>query len=179
MGRVFDAMDAILEDRKIMPLCGVGLYFDNPNSTPAAQCRSYCGYSVNPKDLDAIGTSEWLSANGVLVKRIPNTRAVTCDFPYRNAWSFVLSVLRIYPAARAQQLMPGPADGSGCASVELYMPRAPLHKLTFAFPQENFEHFKIPAAAAAATETTDAAGSGGSRGGGDTKTASKAKNKKQ
>jgi hypothetical protein len=49
VGATFDAMEALLDARKIVPLCGLGLYFDNPQQTKAEELRAYCGYSVDPK----------------------------------------------------------------------------------------------------------------------------------
>lgn len=132
IGAVFDAVETLLAKQQIPMLFGIGLYFDAPCDVKAEELRSYAGYAVDPKSLDAAGTQEWLSAAGLLVKRIPATKAITCDFPFRSHWSFPLSAMRVYPASAKVRTF-GP-EFKGVASVEIYNPRPPLSNITFAFP---------------------------------------------
>ena len=110
----------------------LGLFFDSPREVKAEHLRSYAGFAVDPKSLEAAGTQEWMSSVGLMVKRIPATKAITCDFPYRSHWSFPLSAMRVYPASCKLRTFGEPFKG--VASVEIYNPRPPLSKITFAFP---------------------------------------------
>ena len=71
-----------------------GIYYDNPEVTPAKNCRSYVGAILEEKDFDRV--SELVSA-GLEVDTVEKTKTVIAEFPLRNALSYMVGAMKVYP----------------------------------------------------------------------------------
>lgn len=78
---------------------GFGIYYDNPQETPADKLRSDVG-CVLPEEasfkIDQV-------ANKFKVKRQPVVKSIITEFPYRDHNSFLFGVLKVYPRLAAYQ----------------------------------------------------------------------------
>jgi hypothetical protein len=71
-----------------------GIYYDNPEVTPAKNCRSYVGAILEEKDFDRISE---LVSDGLEVDTVEKTKTVIAEFPLRNALSYMVGAMKVYP----------------------------------------------------------------------------------
>ena len=90
---LFRKVNANLMKEGVKTQKGIGIYYDNPMTVPAAQLRSDCGYILDEKDYAALPKLlEKYQARTLGAK----TRLVV-EFPYRNSLSFILGPMKVYP----------------------------------------------------------------------------------
>lgn len=88
---------SLINEFRVHNPIGFGLYYDDPKTTPAGQCRILVGCIVeDDQDGDMRAISEKYS-----VARFPRGMAVVADYPYRNNLSVLFGMLRGYPALLA------------------------------------------------------------------------------
>lgn len=93
-GKVFDDVWLTLEKNKIAYHYGIGIYFDNPENTPAEKLRSHCGVSLDKGDIPrALAADKTLKAGEIKQA----TRAFVA-FPIKNFFSYFIGPLKVYPA---------------------------------------------------------------------------------
>jgi hypothetical protein len=85
-----------------------GIFYDDPESTPAAQCRSRAGVVL---------TEDQVASVGLPVMELTNQSVMMTEFPYFSILSILLAVSKVYPALK--KLCAGGAKISGTV-VEVY-----------------------------------------------------------
>jgi len=73
---------------------GIGIYYDDPKKTPAAELRSEVGSIIAPEDIDKIEkNSDKFSFNTIEEKKY-----LVAEFPIKNIMSYMLGPMKVYPA---------------------------------------------------------------------------------
>lgn len=89
-------MDEIYYDLKdnhgIETTNGFGFYFDNPKEVETDNLRSIAGCVVSKEDYDKIKNVKYLK------NIIENQSAFTTEFPFKNGFSVLFSLIKVYPA---------------------------------------------------------------------------------
>jgi len=103
---------------------GFGLYFDDPRKVKAEDLRWVAGCVIDPKDLKQAAKS-----GEYPVRVFGPVKAIVAEFPYRNSFSIIAGVFRVYPAMGALAREKGYAPG---AVLEVYDMKAGL--ITYVMP---------------------------------------------
>ncbi|MDR2010834.1 MAG: GyrI-like domain-containing protein [Bacteroidales bacterium] len=85
---------ALLNDEKIETTKGIGIFYDNPQEVDKDKLRSEVGCILDNTD-DAILAQ--LSGKHQ-IKTLPEADYIVTEFPMKGAMSFMVSVIRVYPA---------------------------------------------------------------------------------
>ena len=87
---------------------GAGIYLDQPQEVPAEKLRSKVGTLIEAKDFDKLQELDL----PYQVIDISKASRIKSDFVYRNPFSFIIAVMRVYPTLRNyfhdHQLVGGP-----------------------------------------------------------------------
>ncbi len=95
VGSVLDEIkQSLTDDFKMTSLLDFGLYYDEPKSVPAEECRTLIGCIIT-NDLD--GDLQAI-AEKYTVATLPRAMAVVADYPYRNKLSVLFGMLKGYSA---------------------------------------------------------------------------------
>lgn len=92
-GPVFARVAAALKAEGIVTTRGLGIYYDNPSQVPADKLRSDCGAVIEEKDLAKFNTIR----KKFQVKEIAQKDSVVVEFPIRNALSYMVGPMKVYP----------------------------------------------------------------------------------
>ncbi|HJD76471.1 MAG TPA: hypothetical protein K8W04_10520 [Bacteroides reticulotermitis] len=84
----------LLDKEKIETTRGIAIFYDNPRQTDKSKLRSDVGCILNNPDHATLAK---LSAN-YLVKTLPGNSFITTEFPIKGSLSFIIGVIKAYPA---------------------------------------------------------------------------------
>jgi DNA gyrase inhibitor GyrI len=73
---------------------GIGIYYDDPKTTPAEKCRCLVGGIIDQKDMEKLKT---VSLNGMRIDSIHSGKTVVVEFPIKNILSYMLGPMKVYP----------------------------------------------------------------------------------
>ncbi len=85
---------ALLNDEKIETTKGIGIFYDNPNNVAKEQLRSEVGCLLDHADSAVVAQ---LSGQYKL-KTLPVDDYIVTEFPMKGGLSFMIGILRVYPA---------------------------------------------------------------------------------
>lgn len=98
----------LLNEHQIETYKGIGIFYDNPKEVEKEKLRSASGCVVEPKDLERLNSA----ACKYDIQTLPTDTVITAELPLKGTLSFLMGVLKVYPAldkyARAQNLGNGP-----------------------------------------------------------------------
>jgi len=89
--------DSIYQDlisKKIDVTAGFGIYRDDPKKVKVADLRSMLGCIINEKDTIRKGE---LYREGYVVQKMGKTKSAVVEFPFKNSFSIIASVMKVYP----------------------------------------------------------------------------------
>lgn len=84
----------LLDKEKIETTRGIAIFYDNPRQTDKNKLRSDVGCILNSPDNATIAK---LSAS-YQVKTLPANSFITTEFPIKGSLSFIIGVIKVYPA---------------------------------------------------------------------------------
>jgi effector-binding domain-containing protein len=93
VGSIQDEIYSSLVDDGINTTKGFGIYYDNPQEVEKEQLRSEVGVIIDEKDYPKI----YELKGKYNVKDIPKANNVIATFPYRNKYSIMIGVFKVYP----------------------------------------------------------------------------------
>ncbi len=85
---------ALLNDEKIETTKGIGIFYDNPKNVAKDQLRSEVGCLLDHADSTIVAR---LSEQHKL-KTLPADDYIVTEFPMKGGLSFIVGILRVYPA---------------------------------------------------------------------------------
>jgi len=89
-------MDKIYEDLlkiEISTTKGFGIYFDNPQTTPKEELRSYAGCIVEVGDYGKLS----LENKPGEVMDFPKQECFVTEFPFKGPFSVLMGIIKVYP----------------------------------------------------------------------------------
>ncbi|MEN7982462.1 MAG: GyrI-like domain-containing protein [Nanoarchaeota archaeon] len=93
VGKIQNEIVSSLLDNRINTTKWFGIYYDNPQEIEKSGLRSEVGVIIDEKDY-----SEIMMLKGKYnIKNIPKSKNVVATFPYRNKYSIMLGVFKVYP----------------------------------------------------------------------------------
>jgi len=92
-GPIFDEVYKTLIINNINTTKGLGLYYDNPQTTPKEKCRAKVGVVLKEEDYQKFESIKDQYGRMTVEK----TKAITTEFPYKNKMSFFIGVIKAYP----------------------------------------------------------------------------------
>ncbi len=96
-GKIQDKIyNSLLNNEKIETFKGFGLYYDNPAEVDKSKLRSISGCILEPKDYSQI---DKLSKK-YKIDEISASNYVYTEFPFKNKFSILLSIIKVYPELR-------------------------------------------------------------------------------
>lgn len=112
------AMNEVYEgllENDIQSTVGVGLFYDDPRVVAPEDLRSEVGSLITEEDTK-------LESTAYEIKRIPARKSIVAKFPYKNALSYMLGPIKIYPALEKYMAEHGYVQGTGeeLPAIELY-----------------------------------------------------------
>lgn len=94
-GKIMDTIYyGLLENKNITTFKGFGMYYDVPAETKVEDRRSIAGCILEQQNIKSVNE---LKSN-YMVKELPASEYVYCDFPYKGQGSVMLGIMRVYPA---------------------------------------------------------------------------------
>ncbi len=93
VGEIQDKIYSSLREDGINTTKGFGIYYDNPKEVEKSLLRSETGVIIEEKDYSRISELR-VKYN---VKDIPKAKNVIATFPYRNKYSIMFGVFKVYP----------------------------------------------------------------------------------
>ncbi|MBN1114835.1 MAG: GyrI-like domain-containing protein [Oligoflexia bacterium] len=92
-GPVFEKVYKDLEAMGIKTTKGMGIYYDDPKTTPRDQCRSDIGVIVDEPTMDVVKAIR----ESYEIKIVPEGKYLVAEFPYRTKLSILIGVFKAYP----------------------------------------------------------------------------------
>jgi len=93
-GQVMDRIySSLLKEEEIKTYKGIGIYYDDPESVETDKLRSDIGAILEEEDHHRIDQLR----DKYNIREYPVTHAMVTEFPYRNNFSVVAGVMRVYP----------------------------------------------------------------------------------
>ncbi|MEI7619986.1 MAG: GyrI-like domain-containing protein [Candidatus Falkowbacteria bacterium] len=89
-----DIYYSLLNNYQIETFKGFGIYYDDPKKVAKEDLRSIAGCILEEKDYDKI---EKLKEDGLKIKEIPKQNSIVAEFPFKNQFSIIAGVIRVYP----------------------------------------------------------------------------------
>ena len=89
-----DNVNKTLKTEWIETTNGLGIYYDNPDTTPVDKLRSDVGMIIDTKDISKLDRK---SAD-YKIKTIPASDSALTQFPIKNSLSYVIWPMKAYPA---------------------------------------------------------------------------------
>lgn len=90
-----EQVDSLLRSIGIQSTRGFGIYYDNPESTPNDQCRSFVG---NILELNNLSKIIQIQALGLTIDTIQSHQSVVLSLPTKTKLSYMIAPQRAYPA---------------------------------------------------------------------------------
>lgn len=72
---------------------GFGIYYDNPDEVKKEDLRSEVGVIIDEKDYSKVNVLR----GRYNIKDIARSKSIVATFPYRNKFSIMLGIFRVYP----------------------------------------------------------------------------------
>ncbi len=94
-GPIFEKIYRALLKEGLKPTRGIGLYYDDPKTTPKDKLRSDCGSIIEKGDLLKV---PGLMKRGFKTRIIMSKPRVVAEFPIRNGLSYMIGPMKVYPA---------------------------------------------------------------------------------
>lgn len=88
-----DGIQKALETDGITSEIWLGIYFDDPATTPADQLRSEVWSIIEKNDISKLKKNN----KNYLIKKIPSMKSVVATFPIKNDLSFMIGPMKAYP----------------------------------------------------------------------------------
>lgn len=85
---------SLINEEKIETYKGFGIYYDNPREVPTDELRSIAGCILEEKDYEKVSD---LQQKGYTVKEIPVRHSIVTEFPFKNGFSIIAGIFRVYP----------------------------------------------------------------------------------
>jgi len=85
---------SLLNEDQIQASRSMGVYYDNPQTTPEADLRSVGGYLIEDNNLEQLPFLE----DKYKVMRIDSGRLMVAEFPYKSKFSIIAGTMLAYPA---------------------------------------------------------------------------------
>ncbi len=114
VGPVMDEIYQTLKKADITQQAGMGIYYDNPATTPVDQLKSEVGSIIAPEDVSKV-EDLWTSYK---VKTIDKNDRIVIAFPYRNKLSYMIGPMKVYPVLEKYITEKGYTTWN--AAIELY-----------------------------------------------------------
>lgn len=83
----------LLNKLNITTYKGFGIFYDNPKDVPKKDLKSDVGCILEKEDYDKIDKIKKLYK----VKEFPKKQYLTAEFPYRNPFSSLIGLVKVYP----------------------------------------------------------------------------------
>ncbi len=94
VGKPMDELyNALLAD-EIETYQGIGIYYDDPKNTPTDQLRSKIGCILEEKDFPKIEDLK----KKYNIMTFEEKNSLTTEFPFKNQFSIILGIIKVYPA---------------------------------------------------------------------------------
>src|SRR5699024_10566446 len=114
VGTPMNKVDSVLRSIKIDNTKGIGIFYDDPATTPADKCKSFVGSVLERNDSATIAS---IKSKGLIVDSIPVRPAMIVEFPIKNRVSYVLGPMKVYPAFKKHK---NEKNYKTTMSIELY-----------------------------------------------------------
>lgn len=114
---------SLLNEDQIETYKGFGIYYDNPQKVAVNELRSEAGCILEEKDLDKLPELQ----KKYPIRSFPSTKYLVTEFPYKNNFSVLFSLIKVYPALNRFALENGFSEDS--AVMEIY--DIPNHKIIY------------------------------------------------
>ncbi len=96
-GAVMDKLYASLAGDKVFPTKGFGIYYDNPKMVKKDDLRSKVGCIIEGKDVAAVKKLK----KKYTTMKLDKKDAMVVRFPIKNKASFIIGIMKAYPALTA------------------------------------------------------------------------------
>jgi hypothetical protein len=93
-GRHISKVDYKLKALGVNSTKGIGIYYDDPKTTPKDKYHSYVGNIIDVTDTLLL---EKIKLNGLKIDSIPNKKALIIEFPIKNTMSYMIGPMKAYP----------------------------------------------------------------------------------
>ncbi|MFH1227130.1 MAG: GyrI-like domain-containing protein [Planctomycetota bacterium] len=93
VGKVMDELFSSLKKDNAETTKGFGIYYDNPQNTPAEKLRSVVGCILEEKDRGRVNE---LKAK-YKIQEFPATQVVCSEFPFKGKMSILFGIMKVYP----------------------------------------------------------------------------------
>jgi len=114
VGPVFDEVYQKLSADGVDTILGMGLYYGNPAVVEESELRSEVGSLID--EVQAM----MIDRDAYAVKDIKQAQYIVVSLPFKNSLSYLIGVMKAYPAMEAYRLEHGIAESE--YSIELYLP---------------------------------------------------------
>jgi hypothetical protein len=94
-GKFMEGVCNSLKESGIGASKGFGIYYDDPKSVKAEECRSYLGQILEAKDLGKIAE---LQAKGYRIDSVQKKNSMVINFPVKSKASYMVGPMKAYPA---------------------------------------------------------------------------------
>lgn len=84
----------LLNNDQVETTKGIGIFYDNPQRVEKTKLRSEVGCVLDDTDSTTIGKL----SNKYLLKTLPEKEYISAEFPLKGGLSFIIGVLKAYPA---------------------------------------------------------------------------------
>jgi len=112
IGDVFTELHSQSPDAHFM-----GVYFDDPDTTPEDSCRSFAGWQV----ASAAAGLEWVAAHpDYSLFEIKKRRSMYCDWPHPQGLGMLMGTFKAYPALGEAAVATGDFTLEGMVAFEDY-----------------------------------------------------------
>jgi hypothetical protein len=91
-GKVFEKVYKSLTADKIETTVGIGVYYDDPKTTPADKFRSDCGAAIADKDVSKVKALKKYKLMSIAKKP-----CLVVEFPIKNMLSYMIGPMKAYP----------------------------------------------------------------------------------
>lgn len=84
----------LLNNDRVETTKGIGIFYDNPRKVEKTKLRSEVGCIIDDTDSTTVGKL----SNKYLLKILPEQECISAEFPLKGSLSFIIGVLKAYPA---------------------------------------------------------------------------------
>ncbi|SKC62929.1 hypothetical protein [Maledivibacter halophilus] len=86
--------DSLLNKYGIETFKGFGVYYDDPKKVSKEELRSIAGCILEESDYNSI---KKLKESNFKVTEIPKQNSIAVEFPFKNAFSVFIGIMKVYP----------------------------------------------------------------------------------
>jgi len=95
--KYIDSLKVALEKEGIKPERAFGIYYSDPEKVKTDSLHSIVGYILEPKDTARIIE---LKRKEFRIEVMGKTKSMVVDFPFRNQFSILIGINKVYPALK-------------------------------------------------------------------------------